>query len=251
LPDSDALRGHYGVLFGAALGAEVTVFSRSDAKKSDALEMGASRFVAMTPGFERDLQRDLDLIIVTASSSQLPLDELLFTLAVEKKLVFVGMPESGLPNVRSQTLSGNAVSLSSSHLGNKTEVIQMLELAAEKGINPWINVLSMKDAAKAIKAIENNSVRYRSVLLQVSPAAYDERPQQSHNGAPLRPRPRTSTPEWVIWPSTSALPGQAEYIVSNANCCVLLEGLDAFTHCQYAPVPQRDLVLIQDEHSKL
>jgi D-arabinose 1-dehydrogenase-like Zn-dependent alcohol dehydrogenase len=160
--------GHYAVLFGAALGAEVTVFSRSDAKKADALAMGAKRFVATTPGFEKDLKRDLDLIIVTASSAQLPLDELLSTLDIEKKLVFVGMPETGLSNVRSQTLSDNAVSIASSHLGNRSEMLRMLDLAAEKDVKPWISVMPMKDAAKAIKAVEDNSVRYRSVLTQVS-----------------------------------------------------------------------------------
>jgi alcohol dehydrogenase (NADP+) len=161
--------GHYAVLFGTALGAEVTVFSRSDAKKADALAMGATRFIVTDPGFEKDLAREFDLIIVTASSSKIPLDELLSTLDVEKKLIFVGMPEEGLSNVTSQTLSGNAVSLASSHLGNKPEVIRMLQLAADKDIKPWINVLPMKEAAKAIKAVENNSVRYRSVLIQVSP----------------------------------------------------------------------------------
>lgn len=159
--------GHYAVLFGAALGAEVTVFSRSDAKKEDALKMGAKRFVATTEGFEKDLQRELDLIIITASSAQLPLDELLSCLNIEKNCVFVGMPETGLSNVKSQTLSGNAVRLTSSHLGNNAELRQMLQLAADKDVKPWVTVMQMKDAAKAIQAVEDNSVRYRSVLIQV------------------------------------------------------------------------------------
>lgn len=79
----------------------------------------------------------------------------------------LGMPEEGLSNITSQALSGNAAALASSHLGNNAELNQMLKLAAEKNIKPWINVLPMKDAAKAIKAVEDNSVRYRSVLIQV------------------------------------------------------------------------------------
>lgn len=130
--------------------------------------MGAKRFVATTAGFEKDLQRELDLIIVTASSSLLPLGELLSTLDVQCKLVFVGMPEEGLSNVTSQTLSSNGAALTSSHLGSKPEVLRMLKLAADKKIKPWINVMPMKEAAKAIKAVEDNSVRYRSVLTQVS-----------------------------------------------------------------------------------
>jgi len=159
--------GHYAVLFGKALGAEVTVFSRSDAKKADALKMGATNFVAtQNSGFEKDLQRSLDLIIITASSSSLPLNELLSCLNIEKNCVFVGMPEEGLSNVTSQVLSGNAVRLTSSHLGNNAELRQMLQLAADKDVKPWVNVMPMKEAAKAIKAVEDNSVRYRSVLTQ-------------------------------------------------------------------------------------
>jgi len=159
--------GHYAVLFGNALGAEVTVFSRSNAKKEDALKMGAKRFIATsTPGWEKDLQMEFDLIICSASSSNLPIDELLSCLDIECKLIFVGMPESGISQIRSQTLSGNASLLGSSHLGNRAEMTQMLELAVEKGVKPWINVMPMKDAAKAIKAVEDGSVRYRSILTQ-------------------------------------------------------------------------------------
>lgn len=160
--------GHYGVLFGTALGAEVTVFSRSDAKKADALAMGAKHFVATeNPDFAKSLEREFDLIICTASSSKLPINDFLSCLDIDCKLVFVGMPEEGLANITSQALSGNAACLSSSHIGNRAEMIQMLQLAADKGVKPWIEVLQMKDAAKAIKAVEDGTVRYRSILIQV------------------------------------------------------------------------------------
>ncbi|KIR56154.1 alcohol dehydrogenase (NADP+) [Cryptococcus gattii Ru294] len=159
--------GHYAVLFGTALGAEVTVFSRSDAKKEDAMKMGAKNFIATgKKGFEKGHELEFDLIIVTASSNQLPINELLACLDVDKKLVFVGMPDEGLTNITSQALSGNGASLSSSHLGNRQEVQQMLKLAAEKNVKPWVEILQMKDAAKAIKAVENSTVRYRSILIQ-------------------------------------------------------------------------------------
>ncbi|KAK4684218.1 hypothetical protein P7C73_g5972, partial [Tremellales sp. Uapishka_1] len=159
--------GHYAVLWSVAMGAEVTVFSRSDAKKEDALKMGAKRFVATeNKGFQEGLEREFDVIICAASSSKLPLDELFSTLDVGCRLVFVGMPEDGLSNITSQTLSGNGASLGSSHIGSKKEAIQMLKLAADKQVHPWINVIPMKDAAKAIKAVEDSTVRYRTVLMQ-------------------------------------------------------------------------------------
>lgn len=157
--------GHYAVLFGNALGAEVTVFSRSDAKKEDALKMGAKRFVATNPGFEKDLFREFDVIICTSSSNKLPIDEFLTTLDVGKKLVFVGMPEEGLSNITSQSMAGSGVALGSSHIGCRTEALEMLKIAADQKVKPWINVIPMKDAAKAIKAIEDGSVRYRTILV--------------------------------------------------------------------------------------
>ena len=146
----------------------MTVFSRSDAKKADALKMGATRFVATEKtGFEKDLQREFDFIISSASSSKLPLDELLSTLDVGCKMICVGMPEEGF-KITPQALSDNGAALASSHLGSKPEVLQMLSLAVEKKVKPWINVLPMKEATKAIKAVEDNSVRYRTILIQVS-----------------------------------------------------------------------------------
>jgi len=42
----------------------------------------------------------------------------------------------------------------------------MLQIAAEKGVKPWIEEMPMKDAAKAVRGIKENRVRYRYVLTQ-------------------------------------------------------------------------------------
>ena len=139
------------------------------------MKMGAKRFVATgEEGFAKSIPPfEFDLIIVTASSSSLPINELLGMLDIEKKLVFVGMPEEGLANITSQALSGNAAALASSHIGCRPEALAMLKLSAEKGVKPWINVLQMKDAAKAIAAVADNSVRYRTILVQdIEPLKY-------------------------------------------------------------------------------
>lgn len=156
--------GHYAVLFATALGAEVTVFSHSKSKKEDALKMGAKRFVVTDPGFEKDFQREFDVIICTSSSSNVPIDALLTTLDVGKRFVFVGMPEEGIKNITSQSMAGNGVSFGSSHIGSKKEALQMLELAAKKQVKPWIKVIPMKQAAEAIKAVEDGTARYRTIL---------------------------------------------------------------------------------------
>ena len=42
----------------------------------------------------------------------------------------------------------------------------MLNLAAEKAIKPWIEVMDMKECPSAIQRVEKNDVRYRFVLRQ-------------------------------------------------------------------------------------
>ncbi len=51
----------------------------------------------------------------------------------------------------------------SSHIGSGVEARQMLQLAADKQIKPWVVVRPMKEAAEGIKAIEDGSIRYRTV----------------------------------------------------------------------------------------
>lgn len=82
--------GHYAVLFAKALGAEVTVFSHSENKKDDAKKLGADHFVLTNKGFEEGLAKSLDLIVCSASSSKLPLNELLSTLNIGKPFVYIG-----------------------------------------------------------------------------------------------------------------------------------------------------------------
>jgi len=69
--------GHWGVLFAKALGAKkVVVISRTNAKKEDAMKMGADSFIATSEDkrWTKDNAGTLDLIVSTVSSSDMPLD---------------------------------------------------------------------------------------------------------------------------------------------------------------------------------
>lgn len=155
-------------MWAKALGAEVYAFSHSSSKKEDALKLGADHFVDTSKdGFADSLAGEIDLIVSTASGvSNLPLPQYLSTLSVGGRLIYVGMPEEKLPQLAAQDLAGNGASIGSSHIGNKKEAIQMLQLAADKGIKTWKQVIPMSKAADGIIAIEKNTVRFRTVLEQ-------------------------------------------------------------------------------------
>lgn len=160
--------GHFGVMFAHALGAEVVAISHSPRKKDDALKMGAKEFVstAENPKWAEEYKnKPFDLIINTASSNAVDLASILSTLKVHGRLICVGMPEDVF-KVRIQNFAGNGCLMGSSHIGSKKEALQMLALAAEKNIQPWVEVLPMKDCSKAVKRVEDNDIRYRFVLEQ-------------------------------------------------------------------------------------
>ncbi|KAN0066313.1 alcohol dehydrogenase [Thecaphora frezii] len=160
--------GHFGVLFAKALGAEVVAISHSPKKREDALKMGASQFIstAEEPDWTSKFKEEpFDLIVNTASSNAIDLPAILSTLKTQGKLIAVGMPEDVF-KVRIQHLAGNGCLLGSSHIGSKVEALEMLKLAAEKNIEPWIELIPMKDCAKAVQRVENNDIRYRFVLEQ-------------------------------------------------------------------------------------
>jgi D-arabinose 1-dehydrogenase-like Zn-dependent alcohol dehydrogenase len=155
-------------MWAKALGAEVYAFSHSSSKKDDAIKLGADHFIDTSKeGFEKPLEGEIDLVICTASNvRRLPFSEFLSTLSVHGRLVYVGMPEDKLPPVKAQELSNNGCFIGSSHIGSRKEALQMLQLAADKGIKTWKNVIPMKNAADGIMAVENNTIRFRTVLQQ-------------------------------------------------------------------------------------
>ncbi|KAH8116026.1 GroES-like protein [Phellopilus nigrolimitatus] len=160
--------GHYAILFAKALGCEVYAFSHSTSKKEDALKMGADRFVITSEqGFHAKHTMALDLIISTRDATAgFPFDEFLSMLDVYGKFITVGIPDDKFPPLGAFTLVANANTIGGSYIGSKKDATAMLELAAEKGVKPWIEVLSMKDAKKAVEGMWNGKPRYRYVLEQ-------------------------------------------------------------------------------------
>jgi len=160
--------GHFGLLFAKALGAEVWVISRSHAKEADALKMGADGFLATSDkGWQHPHVMTFDLIINTANSfDNFDLDAYLSLLDVHAKWVNVGLPEGDGIKVRSQTFLNNGCFFGTSHLGSRRETLEMLQLAADKGIRSWVEEvpINAENLTKTVKRLEANDVRYRFCL---------------------------------------------------------------------------------------
>ena len=108
---------------------------------------------------------DLDLIISTVSSPNMPLMEYMQLLRVKGTFIQVGAPEDKLPDMNAFAFIAKGVKLGGSMIGAPHEIEEMLQLTAEKKIKPWINKYPMKDANKAVVDMDAGKARFRITLV--------------------------------------------------------------------------------------
>ncbi|POS74584.1 NADP-dependent alcohol dehydrogenase [Diaporthe helianthi] len=161
--------GHFAVLFAKALGADKVVgISRKADKKDDVLALGADAYIATAEekGWDTKNKRSLDLIISTVSSANMPLTEYLGLLKTRGNLIQVGAPDGGnLPPINAFTLVGNGIKIGGSGIGSPSEISEMLQLAADKKIKPWVQARPLKEANQTIIDMEEGKARFRYVLV--------------------------------------------------------------------------------------
>ncbi|OTA65223.1 NADP-dependent alcohol dehydrogenase C [Hypoxylon sp. EC38] len=161
--------GHFGILFAKALGADKVVgISRKSDKREDALKLGADEYIATDEDKDWAARhaRSLDLIICTVSSEKMPLDGYLTLLKTKGTFIQVGAPDGGnLPPINAFTLITSGIKVGGSATGAPWEIRQMLQLAADKNIRPWIQERPLKEANQAVIDMEKGKARYRYVLV--------------------------------------------------------------------------------------
>lgn len=155
--------GHLAIQFAHALGADVTVLSRSEDKKSEAVSLGANHYFATNdPVTFSELAGSFDLILNTVSAN-LDVDSYLSLLRVGGTLVNVGAP--GEPDKYSVfSLIMGRRSIAGSLVGGIRETQEMLDFSAEHGIVPKIEVIHADKVEEAYERILRSDVRYRFVI---------------------------------------------------------------------------------------
>ena len=170
--------GHMGVRIAAALGAEVTVLTRTDAKADDARALGAHhvRATADGTGF-RELRDSFDLILNTVAA-EIDLDRYLRMLDVDGAMVNVGLPENSL-SINLMSVVGNRRSLSGSPIGGIAETQEMLDFCAEHDLGSMIETIGAQDIDAA----------YERVVRRRRPLPLRHRQRHHHRLTAVRPLP--------------------------------------------------------------
>ena len=155
--------GHMGVKFAVAMGAEVTVFSHSPNKESDAKRMGAKHFiVTKDPQAFEGLNESFDLILNTVSAD-LDINLYLGLLKLDGALVVIGLP--GKPyEVSGFNLLRLRRSLAGSMIGGLPELQEMLHFCSEKNILSDVEVINANYINEAYERTVASDVKYRFVI---------------------------------------------------------------------------------------
>jgi uncharacterized zinc-type alcohol dehydrogenase-like protein len=155
--------GHMAVKLAAAMGADVTVLSRSSDKEADALALGADRLlVSANEDAMAKAANRLDLIIDTVPVKH-DINPYLPLLDVDGTLVLVG--QIGPLNEPSTVplLLGRR-RIAGSPIGGIAETQEMLDFCARKNILPECEMIEMDQINEAFKRLESADVRYRFVI---------------------------------------------------------------------------------------
>ena len=155
--------GHMAVKLAAAMGAHVTVMSRTVDKQADALALGAHAFlVSEDANAMTQAASSFDLIIDTVPVKH-ELDPYLPLLDVDGTLVLVGQigPMNEMNTV--PLLLGRR-RVAGSPIGGIAETQEMLDFCAENNILPEVEMIAMADINQAFERMELSDVRYRFVI---------------------------------------------------------------------------------------
>jgi alcohol dehydrogenase (NADP+) len=162
--------GHFGVLWSVAMGAETYVISHSASKKEDAMKMGAKGFLLTSEkGWADDYKFKFDFIINTADATdKFDLSEYFSTLKINGTFHMVGFPDNPLPGFNAQIFASNGCYMGASHIGNRPEMEEMLQLASKQNIKSWVQTIKLSEAGckEAVERVyKNDNVRYRLTLV--------------------------------------------------------------------------------------
>jgi len=156
--------GHMALKLAHALGAEVTLFSRSAGKTEEAKSLGADNVVISTDaGQMNSVKGKFDLIIDTVPYVH-DLNPYVQTLHTSGTLVLVGFLGNLEPMLNTAPLVLGRKSIAGSLIGGIAETQELLDFCGQHNIVSEIELIKMQDINQAYERMLKSDVRYRFVI---------------------------------------------------------------------------------------
>jgi uncharacterized zinc-type alcohol dehydrogenase-like protein len=155
--------GHVGVQMSRALGAHTTVLDLTEAKREDALRLGADDYRLSTdPATFSELDSSFDIVVSTVAIHA-DLDRYLGLLALDG--VYVNLAVPGVPlSVSAAVLLTNRRSIAGTRSGGIAETQEMLDFCAHHGIAAEVEVIDADGIDTAYQRLMAGDVRFRFVI---------------------------------------------------------------------------------------
>lgn len=156
--------GHMAIKLAKALGAEVTLFSRSPGKADDARRLGAGHVVISTDEAQMaSVANRFDVIIDTVPYEH-DVNAYLPTLALDGTLVLVGLVGETARKVATTPLLLGRRAVAGSVIGGIRETQELLDFCGRHNIVSDVEIIKMADINRAYERMEKSDVKYRFVI---------------------------------------------------------------------------------------
>lgn len=156
--------GHMGVKLAQAMGAEVTLFTRSESKVAEAKSNGADHVVISTDEDQMaSVAHTFDFMLDTIPV-QHDINPYLAALKYDGTHILVGLLEPLDPAVQGMNLVFKRRVLAGSLIGGMPETQEMLDFCAEHGITCDVEMIDANYINEAYTRMQKGDVRYRFVI---------------------------------------------------------------------------------------
>ena len=156
--------GHMAIKLAAALGADVTLFSRSPNKVQDAKRLGANHVVISTDEDQMTAaQGQFDVIIDTVPYAH-DLNPYIGTLSTNGTLVVVGYLGPLDPMLVTVPMIMGRKAVAGSLIGGIAETQELLDFCGKHNITSDVEVIKMQDINTAYERMLKSDVHYRFVI---------------------------------------------------------------------------------------
>lgn len=156
--------GHMGIKLAKAMGADVTLFTRSASKESEARRLGADHIVLSTDDAQMAaVASSFDFILDTVPT-QHDLNPYLATLKLGGTHCLVGLLEPVEPPLQAGVLIMGRKALVGSLIGGVAETQEVLDFCAEHGISCDVEMIDIGEINTAYDRMLKSDVKYRFVI---------------------------------------------------------------------------------------
>lgn len=156
--------GHMALKLAKALGAHVTLFTRSADKEADARRLGADRVVLSTDEAQMSaVKSEFELIVDTVPYAH-DLNPYMPTLTVGGTLVLVGFLGEQVPPLNTAALVMDRKAVAGSLIGGIAETQEMLDFCGKHGITSDVEMIPIQRINEAYERVLKADVKYRFVI---------------------------------------------------------------------------------------